>query len=94
MEELNLLYRIYGLNLIQVDKKRYFYFPFQQPRLYSTWFEMKREPKSLMDIATNFLIKGPVSDFKLIKELNFKRDEHNRKTYKGRGENPLWPKAN
>ena len=77
----HLLFRIYGLNVIKVGKERFYYRPHVDPVTEETnivWYELKRMPKSLMDIVSNFLIIKTVENSKIDKFLKLPRYEYHR----------------
>jgi len=81
--DLHLLYRIYGLNILKVGKERFYYRPFTNPDKRAdsnTWYEVKKMPKSLLEIVNNFYIISPVRIDFINKLLKNRRDEYTRKT--------------
>ena len=82
--ELTLLFRFYGLNILKEGEEKYYYRPFNDDDLSKDgvlWYEVKRMPKSVSDIANNYLIISSVRNKLINKLLNSRRDEHTRKTH-------------
>jgi len=82
-----LLFRFYGFNVLKKGKCRYYYKPFVSTELKDitySWYEVKRKPISITDIAKNSLVISLTKDEFINKLLKQRRDEYTRKTDKGR----------
>jgi len=85
--DLILLFRFYGINILKEANPKYYFQPFDKFNTVGPqdpWYEIRKMPESIFEIANTFLIIAPVKSRIINNLLKNRRNEYIRKTDKRR----------